>query len=109
MTDRFLSYFLTLQNTHHAKQRCTLITPMQPPSTSSQGLMAERVLVDIKTDSLTTSKDVYYVGISRARIEGRIYTNNRQGLPKAIGREAFKYVACDLVRKNDCYQKVLKI
>ncbi len=36
---------------------------------ASQGTTAERVLIDAATRSRTTSKDVYYVAISRGRQE----------------------------------------
>jgi hypothetical protein len=36
---------------------------------SSQGLTAERVLVDASTRSRTTTKDVFYVAISRAQAD----------------------------------------
>ena len=65
---------------------------------SSQGLTAERVLVDIKTNSLTTSKDVYYVAVSRARMDAYIYTDNIQKLPEMISRDNVKHAAFDLQR-----------
>jgi predicted DNA-binding WGR domain protein/very-short-patch-repair endonuclease len=40
---------------------------------SSQGTTADRVLIDAATRSRTTAKDVYYVAISRAQHEARIY------------------------------------
>lgn len=67
---------------------------------SSQGLTANRVLIDAQTKSLTTAKDVYYVAISRARHEARIYTNDTQELPKAISRENVKHAALDLSYKQ---------
>src|SRR5262249_13345432 len=36
---------------------------------SSQGLTCDRVLIDLNTQSPTTSKETYYVAISRARLE----------------------------------------
>lgn len=65
---------------------------------SSQGLTANRVLIDAQTKSLTTAKDVYYVAISRARNEARIYTDSVRDLPKAIARENVKLAALDLER-----------
>lgn len=65
---------------------------------SSQGLTANRVLIDAQTKSITTAKDVYYVAISRARIEARIYTDSVRDLPKAIARENVKLAALDLER-----------
>ena len=63
---------------------------------SSQGLTSDRILIDINTKSLTTTKDIYYVAISRARIEARIYTNNIKELPKAISKERVKSSALDM-------------
>jgi hypothetical protein len=66
---------------------------------SSQGLTAERVLIDAATKSRTTAQDVYYVAISRARQEARIYTDDRARLPAAIAREHEKHAALDLDRR----------
>jgi conjugative relaxase-like TrwC/TraI family protein len=63
---------------------------------SSQGLTADRVLIDANSRSLTTAKDVYYVAISRARHEARIYTDDAKQLPAAIARENVKLAALDL-------------
>jgi ATP-dependent exoDNAse (exonuclease V) alpha subunit len=65
---------------------------------SSQGTTAERVLIDAASTSRTTAKDVYYVAISRAQREARIYTNDRNALPAAVERENVKHAALDLVR-----------
>lgn len=67
---------------------------------SSQGLTANRVLIEAQTKSLTTAKDVYYVAISRARHEARIYTDSTKELPKAISRENVKHAALDLSHKQ---------
>lgn len=53
---------------------------------SSQGLTDDLTLNDINTKSSTTARDVYYVAISRARKEARIYTNSIEALPGAISR-----------------------
>lgn len=63
---------------------------------SSQGLTSDRVLIDAQTTSRTTARDVYYVAISRARHEARIYTNDREHLPVAIERENEKYAALSI-------------
>lgn len=67
---------------------------------SAQGLTADRVLIDAQTHSRTTAKDVYYVAISRARQEARIYTNDMRSLPDAIARENPKHAALDLTRER---------
>ena len=64
-----------------------------------QGTTADRVLIDAATKSRTTAKDVYYVAISRAQHEARIYTNDRATLPRAIERENPKHAALDLERR----------
>lgn len=65
---------------------------------SAQGLTSDRVLIDAHSKSLTTAKDVYYVAISRARHEARIYTDNVKELPAAIARESVKLAALDIER-----------
>lgn len=67
---------------------------------SSQGLTADRVMIDADSKSRTTAKDVYYVAISRARFEARIFTDNIGELPKAISRENVKHAALDLSYKQ---------
>jgi conjugative relaxase-like TrwC/TraI family protein len=65
---------------------------------SSQGLTAERVLIDADTRSKTTSKEAFYVAISRAQREARVYTDDRTRLPQAVERESQKHAALDLER-----------
>jgi ATP-dependent exoDNAse (exonuclease V) alpha subunit len=65
---------------------------------SSQGLTADRVLIDASTRSRTTSKDVFYVAISRAQHEARVYTDDRAKLPFTVERERRKHAAMDLER-----------
>ncbi|EFN4685938.1 conjugative relaxase [Escherichia coli] len=67
---------------------------------SSQGLTSDRVLIDAHAESRTTAKDVYYVAISRARFEARVFTNDRAKLPEAIARENIKTAAHDLARER---------
>ncbi len=67
---------------------------------SAQGLTSERVLIEARTDSRTTARDVYYVAISRARHEARIYTNDLGRLPAAVAREKRKDAALDLIRER---------
>jgi conjugative relaxase-like TrwC/TraI family protein len=66
---------------------------------ASQGTTAERVLIDAATRSRTTSQEVYYVAISRARQEARIYTDDLARLPSAVAREHAKRAALDLKRE----------
>ncbi len=67
---------------------------------SSQGLTADRVLIDAHTHSRTTTKDVFYVALLRARFEAKIYTNDKDSLPVAISKNSLKHVALDLMKKN---------
>jgi conjugative relaxase-like TrwC/TraI family protein len=67
---------------------------------SAQGLTHDRALIAIDTASRTTSFNLYYVAISRARVEARIYTNSIQALPEAIARRAEKSTALALQRER---------
>jgi ATP-dependent exoDNAse (exonuclease V) alpha subunit len=67
---------------------------------SAQGLSTDRMMVDLDTRSLTTGKDLYYVAISRARYEAKVYTNSRTELPAAISREPVKTAALDIQRER---------
>jgi len=69
---------------------------------SSQGLTADRVLIDAHAQSRTTAKDVFYVAVSRARFEAIVYTNNKDVLPNAITRNNLKFAALDLSGKVYC-------
>lgn len=67
---------------------------------SSQGTTSDRVLIDTETESRTTAQDVYYVAISRARKEARIFTNDLSKLPSSIAKKNIKHAALDLTRKD---------
>ncbi len=67
---------------------------------SSQGLTADRVLIDAHAQSRTTAKDVFYVALSRARFETTIYTNDRSNLPFSISRDNTKFAALELVKRK---------
>jgi ATP-dependent exoDNAse (exonuclease V) alpha subunit len=67
---------------------------------ASQGTTAERVLIDAATRNRTMSQEVYYVAISRARKEARVYTDDRLRLPAAVAREHAKHAALDLDRSG---------
>ena len=58
------------------------------------------MLIDAHSKSMTTAKDVYYVAISRARHEARIYTDSVKELPAAIARENVKLAALDIERES---------
>lgn len=63
---------------------------------SSQGRTTDRVFLEVESQRMTTSKDTFYVAISRPRHEARVYTDDIGKLPKAIDREKVKTVALDL-------------
>ncbi len=74
---------------------------------SSQGLTADRVLIDAHAQSRTTAKDVFYVALSRARFEAKIYTNDKENLPKAVSRESMKLSAFNLMMEKVSARKGL--
>lgn len=65
---------------------------------SAQGRTCERVLMDADVQSLTSSRDTYYVALSRARLEAKIYTNDRERLPEMMTRENVKEAALEIHR-----------
>lgn len=65
-------------------------------SHSAQGLTCDRVLINAESFSRTTQRDVYYVAISRARIETEIYTNNAGKLANAVERLEHKTTALEI-------------
>lgn len=67
---------------------------------SSQGLTADRVLIDVHAQNRTTVKDVFYVALSRARFEITIYTNDRINLSFSISRDNTKFAALDLIKRE---------
>ncbi|MGZ5198254.1 MAG: MobF family relaxase [Telluria sp.] len=67
---------------------------------SSQGLTSDRALIALDTRSRTTSMNLYYVAISRARYEARIYTNSLKELPAAIARRFEKTTAMSVQQER---------
>ncbi|AKM33200.1 AAA family ATPase (plasmid) [Pandoraea faecigallinarum] len=67
---------------------------------SAQGLTSERALIALDTRSRTTSMNLYYVAISRARQEARVYTNSLGELPDAIARRFDRSTALALQRER---------
>ncbi|WP_267900241.1 ATP-binding domain-containing protein [Legionella septentrionalis] len=74
---------------------------------SSQGLTADRVLIDVHAQSRTTAKDVFYVALSRARFDAKIYTDDCANLPLAIGKQSIKFASLDLVRGKVSEKEVM--
>jgi ATP-dependent exoDNAse (exonuclease V) alpha subunit len=67
---------------------------------SAQGLTNNRAMIALDTRSRTTSMNLYYVAISRARHEARIYTNSINELPAAIARRFDKSTALAIQRER---------
>jgi len=63
---------------------------------SAQGKTCKNILIEADTKSLTTARDSYYVAISRARNEAKIYTNDKTKLPEAMSRRNEKEAALEL-------------
>lgn len=63
---------------------------------SSQGLTADRVFANLDSKSRTTTKEVYYVAVSRARHDVQVYTDSTKSLPDAIRRSTDKSAALEL-------------
>jgi hypothetical protein len=72
---------------------------------SSQGLTKDRALIALDTRSRTTSMKLYYVAISRARHEARIYTNSINELPAAIARRFDKSTALAIQRERQLQRR----
>lgn len=68
---------------------------------SSQGATIDRVMIDIDTKSRSTNDAAYYVEISRARHEAKIYTNDHSKLPAAVLRRDEKTAALDVAYAKD--------
>ncbi|MBK5071629.1 conjugative relaxase [Budviciaceae bacterium CWB-B4] len=71
----------------------------------SQGLTCDRVLIELTTFSRTTSQNLYYVAISRARQIAQLYTNSLRHLPKAIARRYDKSTALSIQRARQMERK----
>lgn len=67
---------------------------------SAQGLTSKNVLYEANSHSPTTSREVFYVAISRARERALIYTNDASKLPEAVARPTQKHAAQELVRER---------
>jgi conjugative relaxase-like TrwC/TraI family protein len=67
---------------------------------SAQGKTCERVLIEADTKSLTSAQDNYYVAISRARHEAKIYTNDKEKIPEVMSRKTIKEAALEITRKE---------
>jgi conjugative relaxase-like TrwC/TraI family protein len=83
----------TAQRTFLAKDMLHLDHAYAATVHTAQGLTSDRVFADINTKSRTTSMNLYYVAISRARDKAFVYTNNVSDLPDVISRRYDKTTA----------------
>ena len=69
-------------------------------SHASQGRTVDRslVVVDTKHSRELVNRQQFYVSVSRARLEAKVYTSSRADLAAAVGRDADKSSALALVR-----------
>ena len=77
-------------------------------SHSSQGLTAERVLVNMDTNvhpELINSRFAY-VSVSRASQDAQIYTNDAASLAESLSRDVSKASAIDLAKAQNPIAKV---
>lgn len=68
---------------------------------ASQGQTSERVLIEADTRSATANESAFYVAISRARSEVKIYTDDKHALPETMSRADEKSAALDLPDHKD--------
>lgn len=71
---------------------------------AAQGQTCDRVMIEADAHSLTSGRNTFYVAISRARETAKIYTDDREMLPLAMGREMIKESALDLERHEVCLE-----
>jgi hypothetical protein len=66
-------------------------------SHASQGATVDRVIVNIDTErsARLVNRRQFYVSLSRARHDARIYTDNADALARAVGREQLKPTALE--------------
>lgn len=65
---------------------------------SAQGLTSKNVMYEADSRSPTTTREVFYVAISRAKERASIYTNDATRLPAAVARATQKHSALELTR-----------
>ena len=70
---------------------------------ASQGATCDRVFVEADTASLTANRATFYVAISRARSEVKIFTNDADALGSAMSRSMDKTSALDVRAPEDSF------
>lgn len=104
---------------HDGRRRVTLEASTCPlhldrayatTSHSSQGLTCDRAFINAESFSRTTQRDVYYVGISRARQTTEVFTNCLGKLIGQVDRHEEKTASLDIVgaRSKSPYENVQK-
>jgi conjugative relaxase-like TrwC/TraI family protein len=63
---------------------------------SAQGQTCQRILIDAPAGSATNNQSAYYVAISRATHEAKVYTDDAQRLPEALARSDGKSAALEV-------------
>jgi conjugative relaxase-like TrwC/TraI family protein len=80
-------------------------------SHSAQGATVDRVIVNV--DSMRNAQLVnqkqFYVSISRARSDARIYTDDMEALGRAVGRRPEKSIALDAVKEQQAQEQTQKL
>jgi ATP-dependent exoDNAse (exonuclease V) alpha subunit len=80
-------------------------------SHSAQGATVDRVIVNV--DSIRSAQLVnqkqFYVSLSRARSDARIYTDDMEALGRAVGRLPQKSIALDAVKEQQAQEQTQKL
>ena len=80
-------------------------------SHAAQGATVDRVIVNV--DSMRSAQLVnqkqFYVSISRAREDARIYTDNAEALRRAVAREPEKSIALEVVKEQQSQEQTQKL
>jgi hypothetical protein len=76
---------------------------------SSQGMTSDNILISLGVKNRTTSQNLYYVAISRARDKARIYTNSAGELPDSVSRLFTKTTALSLQKDRQANQQIKQV
>ena len=83
----------------------------RPTSHAAQGAAVDRVIVNV--DSMRSAQLVnrrqFYVSISRARHDARVYTDDAEALRRAVSREPKKEIALDVVKQRPTQGIIMRI
>lgn len=66
----------------------------------SQGQTKDSVIMNLETESRTTKRDTFYVGISRVREDLKIFTDKADSLARAVNRNEEKTAALDIEKSH---------